>query len=232
MPVCLLLSSHRPTISTSVSISVPVLLFPPLATRSPDDGESSQPSRVSRKPPQPPGVTVTHPPLLFALPAAAFSLRACLSSLEIEHACLCLSPPHTTTTPATATATTSASGLGSGNVKSIEGQLEVLLLPSRRLDRHSSLLADFDRQLDGAVRYYVDKLLEEVGESQAEALRRADSEVLRRETSLREIKEEIERERRAQEGLLRELKQATVEAPVVKAAPVAAGAKAGGTHRR
>ena len=57
-------------------------------------------------------------------------------------------------------------------------------------------------------RYYVDKLTEEVAEAQAETLRRADSDILRREASLKEIKDEIERERRAQESLLRELKGA------------------------
>ena len=36
-----------------------------------------------------------------------------------------------------------------------------------------------------------------------------DSDILRRESSLKEIKDEIERERRTQEVLLRELKQTT-----------------------
>ena len=94
-----------------------------------------------------------------------------LTSLEIEHACLCLSPPlvglppHLTHTPLSDGPSPGVShnnnnnnnnsnnnsqvvGLGSGNVKSVEGQLELLLLPSRRLDRNAPLLVDFDRQVD------------------------------------------------------------------------------------
>ena len=105
------------------------------------------------------GVSLTHPSLLFALPPPAFTLRACLSSLELDHACLCLSPPmHIAPTPTTTISPTPAAaafvvGLGSGNVKSLEGQLELLLTPSRRLDRNATLLADFDKQIDTAVRY-------------------------------------------------------------------------------
>ena len=108
---------------------------------------------------------ITHPPLLFALPPVAMR-RAVLTSLEIEHACLCLSPPlvglssyHQTQTLLTEGVLTGNNnnnnninnqvvGLGSGNVKSVEGQLELLLLPSRRLDRNEPLLVDFDRQVD------------------------------------------------------------------------------------
>jgi len=193
------------------------------------------------------GVALGHAPLLFALPPPAFGARTCLTSLEIDHACLCLSPPlHVAPpTPGTGTGTGTGApaaasafvvGLGSGNVKSLEGQVELLLTPTRRLDRNATLLAEFDKQVDNAVRYvlvmpplvfvvyamlrvltrgrrpwpryYVDKLMEEVAEAQAETLRRADSDILRREASLKEIKDEIERERRAQESLLRELKGA------------------------
>ena len=113
---------------------------------------------------------ITHPPLLFALPPVAMR-GTVLTSLEIEHACLCLSPPlvgissyHHTQSLLTEGGTTGTNhsnnnnnnnnnnsqviGLGSGNVKSVEGQLELLLLPSRRLDRNELLLVDFDRQVD------------------------------------------------------------------------------------
>ena len=107
---------------------------------------------------------ITHPPLLFALPPVAMKGTTVLTSLEIEHACLCLSPPlvggglssyHHTQSVLTEGISSSNNnnnsqvvGLGSGNVKSVEGQLELLLLPSRRLDRNEPLLVDFDRQVD------------------------------------------------------------------------------------
>ena len=82
----------------------------------------------------------------------------------MDHACLCLSPPlHVapptpgnntgTGTAASAAASAFVVGLGSGNVKSLEGQVELLLTPTRRLDRNATLLAEFDKQVDNAVRY-------------------------------------------------------------------------------
>ena len=108
------------------------------------------------------GVALAHAPLLFALPPPTFGARTCLTSLEMDHACLCLSPPLHVAPPspgtgngtgAPAAASAFVVGLGSGNVKSLEGQVELLLTPTRRLDRNATLLAEFDKQVDNAVRY-------------------------------------------------------------------------------
>jgi len=125
-----------------------------------DDGEEEDHSNAS--------AGVAHAPLLFALPPPAFGARTCLTSLEMDHACLCLSPPLHVAPPSPGTNTGTGTGtgngapaaasafvvgLGSGNVKSLEGQVELLLTPTRRLDRNATLLAEFDKQVDNAVRY-------------------------------------------------------------------------------
>jgi hypothetical protein len=47
------------------------------------------------------------------------------------------------------------------------------------------LLSEYEYQVDSCVRRYIDQLLEEVEDAQAQALRRAESEVIKREASLR-----------------------------------------------
>ena len=53
---------------------------------------------------------------------------------------------------------------------------------------------------------YIDQLCESVTESQATILRTSESEVSRQEGMLRQVREEIERERRGQEVQLRDLR--------------------------
>lgn len=58
----------------------------------------------------------------------------------------------------------------------------------------------------------MDQLLEDVDDVQASALRRAGAEVSHREGSLRGVREEVERERRTQEIMMRDLRQMTLAA--------------------
>jgi hypothetical protein len=51
--------------------------------------------------------------------------------------------------------------------------------------RNVNLLCDYEHEVDACVRRYIDQLLEEVEEAQAQVLRRADSEVIQRDSSLR-----------------------------------------------
>ena len=62
------------------------------------------------------------------------------------------------------------------------------------------------------MRHYCDKLLEEVDEQQAAALRQAENDVSYREGSLRSMREEVERERRGQDAMLREMRQLALNA--------------------
>eukprot|EP00596_Hydrurales_sp_CCMP1899_P010723 CAMPEP_0119049844 /NCGR_PEP_ID=MMETSP1177-20130426/66723_1 /TAXON_ID=2985 /ORGANISM="Ochromonas sp, Strain CCMP1899" /LENGTH=144 /DNA_ID=CAMNT_0007027559 /DNA_START=108 /DNA_END=542 /DNA_ORIENTATION=- len=98
--------------------------------------------------------------------------------------------------------------LNNSHIKStdIESYLEVLLLPKRQENRNMDIVQTFDTEVQLAMKEYLDKLTEEVNEDQMCNLKRADSSVMDKEDSLREIREEIERERRAQELLFKELK--------------------------
>ena len=59
---------------------------------------------------------------------------------------------------------------------------------------------------------YLDKLLEEVDEQQANALRGAELDVIYREGSLKTMREEVEKERRGQDALLRDMRQSASNA--------------------
>mmetsp|Transcript_16847 Transcript_16847/g.25337 ORF Transcript_16847/g.25337 Transcript_16847/m.25337 type:complete len:757 (-) Transcript_16847:91-2361(-) len=122
------------------------------------------------------------------------------SSIIIEYVCLCTSPPI------------------EGGIKGLEQKLEIMMMPSRAHSDwlgkspsgsdSSSFLSEFDEQIHGEVRKYVDQVLEELEEEQANTFRAADDEMLNKESMLRSLKEELAQERRVQEGLLKDMRGA------------------------
>ena len=91
-------------------------------------------------------------------------------------------------------------------VKSVEGRLEQMIIPRSSMDKNAALLAAYEEELSSSVRKYMDQVLEEVEETQADNLRRIDNDVIGKETALRMLKEEVEKERKVQEAILRDLK--------------------------
>ena len=51
--------------------------------------------------------------------------------------------------------------------------------------RNTSIISAFEREVEDAVKEYVDRLLEEVSEDQATALKNTDSEMILKDTKLR-----------------------------------------------
>ena len=74
----------------------------------------------------------------------------------------------------------------------------------------------------------MDKLLEEVDEQQANALRTAEQDVIYREESLKNMREEVEKERRGQDALLREMRIIANNAEISAAAGAAANVSSAG----
>ena len=94
--------------------------------------------------------------------------------------------------------------------KSIDGRLEQMIIPRSSMEKNAALLAAYEEELSKSVRKYMDQVLEEVEEIQADSLRRVDNDVINKETALRLLKEEVDKERRIQEGILRDLKQMSI----------------------
>lgn len=145
---------------------------------------------------------------------------ACQGAIEVDFAGLCMTPT-----------------LQGGGASTIDHRLELLLMPTQTSDTSAQVLRQFEQDAAMQVKAYLDKLLEEVDEDQATELRRREREVGHNEASLRMMREEIERERRGQESMLRELKQENAAQGLSHSASNAAyrdgqGGKSKGPSRR
>jgi len=96
--------------------------------------------------------------------------------------------------------------LEGGGFKSLEGRLELALLPSSRLGPSTHSLSAFEEAADARVRVHVEQLLEEVDAAQARVLQGHDEAVRERERAITGLRDAIERERRGQEVAARELR--------------------------
>eukprot|EP01039_Chlorochromonas_danica_P006739 gene6739-7449_t len=139
----------------------------------------------------------------------ALPLALCEKALAVDHLALAmLHFPLNGTVSGTATGK-KRERLG-GLVKGLEGRLEVLLLPSHHLHQPHHLAQVFESEASALVDSLLSRLLEEVDAEQAQILRRREHDVQQREQALRVVREEIEGERRQQEGQLRDLRGATI----------------------
>ena len=93
-----------------------------------------------------------------------------------------------------------------GGFKTLEGRLELALLPSQNLGPCAQSLASFEETIDQRVRAHVEQLLEEVDAAQAQVLMAHDETVKERERAIVGLRVLIERERRGQEAAARELR--------------------------
>lgn len=122
--------------------------------------------------------------VLYAIPASL-----CSAAVKIDYASICVTP------------------MIEGGSRSIESKIDILMMPHSDIDRNARYLVEFEEEMAASVKRYMDQLLEEVDDNEASALRRADSEIVHKEASLRNLKDDIEKERRQQEGLLRDMRQ-------------------------
>jgi hypothetical protein len=91
-------------------------------------------------------------------------------------------------------------------LKNLEGRLELLLLPTRHVEDASRLLSSYEQESQVLLKRYVDQLMEGVDANQAAVWRQAEEEMLQQEQALKQVREDIEKERRSQEAALRDLK--------------------------
>jgi len=124
--------------------------------------------------------------MLFILPAQQLQ---CEELIEVDFLGLCLTPPF------------------EDGVHTIENKLEMLALPGTTVDVSRTLLNDFEEGAAEEVKQFVDRVLFEVDESQSATLMKAEKEVVLRETALKKLRDEIEKERKLQESTLREMRQ-------------------------
>lgn len=143
--------------------------------------------------------------VIYVVPCTVLAQPALSGPVNLEYLCLAIHHSYTGNSASSAT-----SGGGSGAplplLKNLEGRLEVLLFPSLHLAASSSLLANYEHDTQTLLQHYVEQLLEGIDASQAQMLRQTEQEVGRQEAQLRGVREEIERERKAQETQLRELR--------------------------
>ena len=130
---------------------------------------------------------------LFAVPSTACD--SILPPACLEFAAICMSPP--------------VDGAG---IRSVEGRLELLLLPSQHSDQNSKLLSDYHHKVAEQVSNHMDRLLEGLTEQQATALRHAEDDIRAREKHLKSLRDDVEKERRTQELLLRDMRYAAISA--------------------
>eukprot|EP01034_Spumella_vulgaris_P026350 gene26350-32919_t len=116
-------------------------------------------------------------------------LQKCSEALQIDFLGLVVTPP-----PEEGTQT-------------VENRLELLTLPTTGIERSCTVMNSFDEATTLEVKRFVDNLLLEVDESHASTYMRAESEANGRETSLKTMRDEIERERKGQESVLRDMRQ-------------------------
>eukprot|EP00599_Poterioochromonas_sp_BG-1_P006867 CAMPEP_0173138446 /NCGR_PEP_ID=MMETSP1105-20130129/3694_1 /TAXON_ID=2985 /ORGANISM="Ochromonas sp., Strain BG-1" /LENGTH=93 /DNA_ID=CAMNT_0014051041 /DNA_START=149 /DNA_END=427 /DNA_ORIENTATION=- len=79
-------------------------------------------------------------------------------------------------------------------------------MPTTQTDDAAKIITEFETNAKEEVKRYIERLMEGIEESEARELQKADDEVRYRESSMRHLRDEIERERRGQEIQLRELK--------------------------
>jgi len=133
--------------------------------------------------------------------------NACDNAIAVDFISICINPPieislfeEENNNKRGATSTTSS------GYRFLESQLELHLMPTNLVDNTVSILNKFEQQAANEVKAYMDKLLEEVDEPQAAALRAAELDVVAREASLKMMRDDVEKERKGQEVMLKELK--------------------------
>eukprot|EP01031_Cornospumella_fuschlensis_P025536 gene25536-30832_t len=120
----------------------------------------------------------------------------CDHHTQLEYICLCVQvvPLH--------------SGVNANDLvlRGLEAKLELLLMPTHHVQATSQLLTKFEQESSSLVQHYMVKMLEEVDETQAQSYISTERDVQHREVSMRNVREDIEGERRKQEMQLRELR--------------------------
>ena len=137
---------------------------------------------------QPKDVTLYSVP--YSKCGSLFTGRSGSTDSILETVSICVSPP--------------VDGAG---IRSIEGRMELLLLPTQSSDRSAKLISKFHNEVSRDVQMHVDTSLEEIADSHAMALKNAESEIRSRETHLKSLRDDVEKERKQQEVILRDMKQ-------------------------
>ena len=91
-------------------------------------------------------------------------------------------------------------------LRDIEASLEAALTPNSGMNegRSASLLTSFESEASQQVRAYLEQLIEETTPEKAEELRLLDKEILERENTLKVGRDEIDKERRMQDAMLKD----------------------------
>jgi len=113
----------------------------------------------------------------------------------IDHLSICLSPP--------------VDGAG---IRSIEGRIELLLLPTQSVDRSAKILNSVHKGVSAHVHQHIAQLMEELSDQHASALRAAEQEIRSRELHLKNLRDDVERERKQQEVMLRDMRTHAIAA--------------------
>jgi len=113
----------------------------------------------------------------------------CVGPNTLNFASICMTPP--------------VDGAG---IRSVEGRLELLLLPSQHVDSNSKILSNFHNLISDSVESHVSQLLEELTEQQSMVLKNAEEGIKQREKNLKSLRDGVEKERKAQESLLKDMR--------------------------
>ena len=97
------------------------------------------------------------------------------------------------------------------DVNTIESKIEMNMMPNINIDKTAIMLKEFETEMSSKVKEYFDQLLEEVDEREAASLRKINNEIKRREGVINHARDEIDKERRTQDNLLREMRQVASE---------------------
>ena len=98
------------------------------------------------------------------------------------------------------------------DLKSLESKLETFIMPRNSIDINLNILTDYEGEVAKSVKRYIDQVLEEVDDTTAISLRNTDTAMAQKEIALRHIKEEIDKERKVQENILKDLKKEVANA--------------------
>ena len=137
------------------------------------------------------GVSSNKPVTFLSVPYSRCS--SVLPNASLEYASICISPP--------------VDGAG---VRSIEGRLELLLLPTQHVDRSAGQLSAFHSEVSGLVQQHIGQLMEDLSQQHASALRSAENEIKSREKHLKNLRDDVEKERRQQDAILKDLRVLSV----------------------
>lgn len=123
--------------------------------------------------------------LLYLLPSIQ-----CHESIFIDFISLCVTPP-----------------VSNGGLRTIDYRLEPLLLPTNQVDNTSHLLNNYEKQSAQEIHKFIDNILEEIDDKYAIILKNHEQDISNREVSMKNTREEVEKERKNQEFYLKDLRQ-------------------------